>query len=85
MKLVAKVYVNGRPAREFESKGKTLSITDVYVYTQGKPFPEQVGVLQKVSLPEGTYLVPFELDVYNGRLAVKFDFSAAVADQGKAS
>jgi len=87
MKLLAKVYVNGRPARQFESKGKTLSVTDVYVYTQGKPFPEQVGVLQDVKLAEGTYTVPFDLDVYNGRLGVKFDFAnaVAVADQGKAS
>lgn len=82
-----RVFVTGKPSVQLEAKktGRAFHITNVFVQASDKPFPEEVGVLQKIDLPSGHYDVPYAIEVYNGRLQVQLDFKRAVAVQAKAS
>lgn len=81
MNKVLRVFVTGKAPVQLEAKksGKPFYITNIFVQTEGKPFPEEIGVLQKIDLPSGHYDVPYAIEVYNSRLQVQLDFSKAVS------
>lgn len=75
---LAKIFITGAPPRSFTSKnGKQMTINNVFVYTDSAPFPVEVGVFDDINLSRGNYNVPFELEVYQGRLNIRFDFNKA--------
>lgn len=62
--------------------GKEFQLLDIYVKADA-PFPEKVPVFENPNLPKGAYNVPYKLQVNNGRLEVRLDFSSATAAEAK--
>lgn len=62
--------------------GKEFQILDIYVKADA-PFPEKVPVFENPNLPKGAYNVPYKLQVNNGRLEVRLDFSSASPAESK--
>lgn len=79
MKKTMRVIVTGElPYRGEGRNGKPFVVTNVYARDDVKPFPQELGVFDDISLPAGEYDVPYSIVIFNGRASPRFDFKAAV-------
>lgn len=79
MSKIMRVIVTGEaPFRGEGRNGKPFVVTNLYVLDDVKPFPQELGVFEDVTLPAGEYDVPYAVVIFNGRVNLRFDFKSAV-------
>lgn len=79
------VFITGEPARELISKrtGNKFTLSNIYVQTDGVPFPEEISVFEDPKLAQGWYEVPYMVRVEQGNLKIRFNFEQSTRQQTK--
>lgn len=83
MSKVIRVVVTGEaPYRGVGKNDKPFVVTNLYLYDDVKPIPQEFGVFEEVNLPAGEYDIPYKNAIRGGRLFLRFDFASAVRVKG---